>query len=221
MVKFSETYLFKIHALSNALDKAFDKALREHAGLTLSQFVLLLAISQHKTTNQRSAAKFLGISPAAINRQSEIAKREDKIQIRPDGTGRGQTLMITKKGDAVIKQGIEALDRHVFKIFKDENTQTSLMQHIDMLLENSKKLSINRTIVRSKEAEAMQDIPKARKLFRGDINDAVIRVQKATGIHITPSWWNQHVGNGGTTESILDRFDSEYAKFVASKSKKA
>ncbi len=55
------------------------------------------------------------------------------------------------------------------------------------------------------------DIPKARKLFRGDINDAVIRVQKATGIEITPGWWNQNVGNSGSTESILDRFDKAYA----------
>ncbi len=60
-------------------------------------------------------------------------------------------------------------------------------------------------------------VPKARKLFRGDINDAVIRVQKATGIEITPAWWNQKVGNGGSTESILDRFDKEYAKLVEEK----
>lgn len=59
------------------------------------------------------------------------------------------------------------------------------------------------------------DIPKARKLFRGDINDAVIRVQKMVGITITPDWWAKHVGNNGTTESILDRFDKAYAEEVA------
>lgn len=62
-----------------------------------------------------------------------------------------------------------------------------------------------------------QPIPKARQLFRGDINDAVIRVQKVTGIEITPSWWEAHVGNGGSTEQILDRFDKAYAEFVAEK----
>lgn len=60
-------------------------------------------------------------------------------------------------------------------------------------------------------------IPKARQLFRGDINDAVIKVQKATGIEITKAWWDQKVGNGGSTESILDRFDNEYERLVEEK----
>lgn len=58
------------------------------------------------------------------------------------------------------------------------------------------------------------DIPKARQLFKGDINDAVIRVQQSTGVHIDEKWWNANVGNNGTTESILDRFDQAYAKEV-------
>ena len=54
-------------------------------------------------------------------------------------------------------------------------------------------------------------IPKARSLYRGDINEAVIKVQKATGIEITEAWWNANVGNDGTSEQILDRFDKAYA----------
>lgn len=53
-------------------------------------------------------------------------------------------------------------------------------------------------------------IPKARALFRGDINAAVIAVQKTTGVEITPAWWEQKVGNNGTAEEILDRFDRAY-----------
>ena len=60
-------------------------------------------------------------------------------------------------------------------------------------------------------------VPKARSLYRGDINVAVIAVQKQTGVHITPAWWSANVGNNGTAEEILDRFDKAYAKFVASK----
>lgn len=58
------------------------------------------------------------------------------------------------------------------------------------------------------------DVPKARRLFRGGINDAVIRVQKATGIEITKSWWDSKVGNNGSTEQILDRFDKAYEQLV-------
>lgn len=55
-------------------------------------------------------------------------------------------------------------------------------------------------------------IPKARKLYRGDINAAVIQVQKLTGVAINPAWWDANVGNNGTSESILDRFDKAYAR---------
>ena len=60
-------------------------------------------------------------------------------------------------------------------------------------------------------------IPKAKQLFRGDINDAVIRVQKTTGENIDPSWWTSNVGDHGTTDQILDRFDKAYEKFIKEK----
>jgi hypothetical protein len=55
-------------------------------------------------------------------------------------------------------------------------------------------------------------ILKARKLYHGDINAAVIAIQKITGIVITPAWWEKNVGNNGTSESILDRFDRAYER---------
>lgn len=62
-----------------------------------------------------------------------------------------------------------------------------------------------------------QDIPKARELYKGDINEAVIDVQKATGVEIDDAWWNENVGNDGTSDEILDRFDKAYPQYVASK----
>jgi hypothetical protein len=62
-----------------------------------------------------------------------------------------------------------------------------------------------------------KSIPKARQLYKGDINAAVIAVQNATGFEITPAWWDANVGNNGTAEQMLDRFDKAYAEFVASK----
>ena len=64
-----------------------------------------------------------------------------------------------------------------------------------------------------------ENIPKARALFKGDINAAVIAVQKATGIEITKSWWETNVGDNGTAEEILDRFDNAYQKYVAEQTK--
>ncbi len=59
------------------------------------------------------------------------------------------------------------------------------------------------------------DIPKSRALYTGDINAAVIAVQKATGIEINDNWWNSKVGNNGSSEEILDRFDRAYAELIA------
>ena len=62
----------------------------------------------------------------------------------------------------------------------------------------------------------MSDIPKAKDLYKGDINEAVIAVQNAAGVKVTPEWWSQNVGNDGATDEILARFDEAYAKLVAS-----
>jgi hypothetical protein len=61
----------------------------------------------------------------------------------------------------------------------------------------------------------MNDIPKARDLYDGDVNKAVIAVQNQTGVKITPGWWDEKVGNGGTVEEILERFDKAYAELAA------
>lgn len=66
-----------------------------------------------------------------------------------------------------------------------------------------------------KELGLATNIPKSRELYKGDINQAVIAVQKAVGIEITPDWWKQNVGNDGTSEEILEKFDAAYAKLVA------
>ena len=58
------------------------------------------------------------------------------------------------------------------------------------------------------------DIPKSREIYSGDINDAVIKVQQITGFEITPDWWMSQVGNEGSTESILQRFDEAFEEFI-------
>ena len=55
-------------------------------------------------------------------------------------------------------------------------------------------------------------IPKARALYRGNINTTVVAVQQATGVAIDPAWWNANVGNSGNAEQIIDRSDQAYAR---------
>lgn len=62
--------------------------------------------------------------------------------------------------------------------------------------------------------ESLPDIPRSREMFRGDINDAVIQTQLSTGVEIDKGWWDSEVGNHGSTESILDRYDAAYPEYV-------
>lgn len=131
---FSQTYLYKMHRLTTSLDTIFDQNLRKYADIGLSQFTLLLSVDQHQPVGQRTIATFLSISPGAISRQVEIARKNGWITIRNNADDRrGQSLQITPKGKQRIDDGIVALEQHVFQIFDDENAQTNLMGHIDLL----------------------------------------------------------------------------------------
>ena len=77
----------------------------------------------------------------------------------------------------------------------------------------NKRLNVSEIVSDSKETE-LPDIPKSKEIYGGDINDAVIAVQKITGYEITPEWWTKYVGNDGSTEEILERFDTAFEKFV-------
>jgi DNA-binding MarR family transcriptional regulator len=224
-VHFSQTYIFKVHALKSLLDKAFDQALRKYANITLSQFTLLLVISEYPNINQRSVASLLEISPAAISRQVEIGRRNKLLYAKEDSETRGHALVLTETGFAVIERGIAVLEEQVFLIFRDENRQTSLMNHLDLLINHTKGL-VTENAVKNKgyldpivqrnihggELDMSIQIPKARRLYKGDINAAVIQVQKMTGFEITPAWWEKNVGNNGTSESILEKFDKAYER---------
>ena len=140
-IDLSQTYLFKISALKNMMDRAFDQVLQTYAYMTLSQFLLLLAISEHQASNQRTVAHLLGVSPATINHQVDIAMRHELLRLGEIPGSRGQALVLTSKGEKEIERGISVLEKHLFHIFKDENIQTGLMAHIELLLDIRKESS--------------------------------------------------------------------------------
>lgn len=216
-VDYSKTYLYKLYKLTNSLDKLFDRQLREHASISLSQFTLLLAINQHMHPNQRSIAAFLDITPAAVSRQVEIALGSGLIEISDvDADRRSQTLCISQKGQSAIRKGMEALEQRVFHIFDQSNASTHLMQHIDMLFTAIEKIQYYTPI----KGDEMKSIPKAEDLFKrngGDINKAVIDVQKAAGHPIDQSWWQKNVGQANNDVETARKFDKAYGVYIADK----
>jgi DNA-binding MarR family transcriptional regulator len=133
-LRISQTYLHKVRLLANALDKTFDQVLRTHANLTLSQFMLLAAVTEHGTINQRKIAHFIGISPPAIKRQVDLALGASWLEVVSTSKPLGQVLRLTPKGQSTVAAGLQVLEKQVFKIFSDSNRQTDLMTHINLLL---------------------------------------------------------------------------------------
>lgn len=140
-IKFSNTYLFKLHKLTNQLDKVFDQALRKSAGIGLSQFTLLMSVAEHQPVSQSKVAEVLELSPGAISRQVEIAAGKQWLKVQNNQQDRrGQILSLSPAGQAMVKNGLKVLERDVLGIFDEHNRQTGLMQHIDHLLNQLTKV---------------------------------------------------------------------------------
>jgi len=155
---FADTYLYKLHLLTNNLDKILDQTLSSRCEITLSQFILLLSVLQKGPINQRKIAKFLMLSPAAVSRQVEVVKKKGWLVVEAsESDRRDRILRITPAGSKVVEAGHDSLERHVFEIFNGQDNHVSLMQHIDALLAGiegvSRKHSNDRLKVIWKELE--------------------------------------------------------------------
>lgn len=155
---FGKTYLYKLHKLTNILDKAFDQTLHNHTGIGLSQFSLLVAMDQYESVNQRQLADFLEVSTPAVSRQVDIARRMGWIEVTPSLIDRhGNSLALTQQGRALIKQGTSTLEQHVFKIFTDHNKHTNLMEHIDLLLDHTKGVVDEQTVIKQAQTNNIHE----------------------------------------------------------------
>lgn len=212
---YSQTYLYKLHKLTNSLDKTFDQTLRRHAGIGLSQFTLLLSVAQHQPATQRTIAYFLDLSAGAISRQVAIAEQNGWIKISgADKDKRAQILSITSRGKTVIDKGMQTLEQHAFSIFNHSGTHTHLMEHIDLLLGNIGALGSDISPTLTMQGH---DLPKAADLFLtngGDLNRAVIDIQKAVGHHVSAQWWTKNIGKSTNDLATAKRFDDAYRQYV-------
>ena len=69
------------------------------------------------------------------------------------------------------------------------------------------------------KGNSMTTTPKAADLFKkngGDINRAVIDVQKATGYPISEAWWKQNIGTANNDLATAQKFDTKYAAYLQS-----
>ena len=137
---FNQTYLYKLHTMTNLMDRLFDQCLRRYADISLSQFTLLLSVADHGVVGGRTIAEFLELTPSAISRQVDLAYDNGWLNVVTNPKDRrGHKLSITQSGASKVADGLVALEQNVLGIFDKSDCSMSLMHHIDGLIGEMKE----------------------------------------------------------------------------------
>lgn len=138
---FSNSYIYKLHVLTKTLDKLLDQILINRLSISWSQIALLLAVNDLQQCDQATLARFLGVSPAAISRQVELARSSQLIDIRPViNNRRKNTIQLTTLGRKTVDQSLHALAAPLSQLFELDQSATSLESHLKILLMNSEEV---------------------------------------------------------------------------------
>jgi DNA-binding MarR family transcriptional regulator len=102
---------YRLHKLVGNLDRAADKLLRAHLGLSYQRALFLLALQQCGTVTQHELAVALGYSDAAVSTMLLELAHEGYVQTAPSPEhGRKRLVTITPNGSAAIAAGRQLLD---------------------------------------------------------------------------------------------------------------
>src|SRR5689334_18852968 len=116
---FSQDVGYKIHKAVFVMDKIADSTLSEHSDITLSQFLLLMAIVNNPNQCQSRIADFLEQSEAAVSRQIDVLKNKKLIATKPnEGNRRENVLYPTPQGRDAFTKANQILDRKFSEVYK-------------------------------------------------------------------------------------------------------
>jgi DNA-binding MarR family transcriptional regulator len=95
------------------LDRAADKLLQTHLGISYKRVLFLTVLRQCGTVTQHELAVALGYSDPAVSTMLVELAKDDYIQTTPSKThGRKRLVTITPKGSEVVVKGRDLLDAH-------------------------------------------------------------------------------------------------------------
>ncbi|MBX4187791.1 MAG: MarR family transcriptional regulator [Candidatus Doudnabacteria bacterium] len=133
----SKEITFKIHKAVFLLDKMCDQILQDRLGLGFSQFLVLMTLAGMPKAPQKSVAKSLDQTQAAVSRQLDLLVDQGYVsrERNPDSR-REYVLSLTKSGEKKFRQGLSEIDQRYDKLFqiwkKDE--KNNLLGCLDKLL---------------------------------------------------------------------------------------
>lgn len=99
-----------LHRATYVMDKAVDRALQDSAGISLSQFLMLMQLDGGKQC-QRELANELGVTAAAISRQvGTMLERGWLTRLDNQDDRRYEFLILTPKGKRVHEEAIGVIE---------------------------------------------------------------------------------------------------------------
>jgi DNA-binding MarR family transcriptional regulator len=111
MMNYSTAYLLGKFMLE--LDRAADKLLQAHVGISYKRFLFLTVLQHCGTVTQHELAVALGYSdPAVSTMLVELVKDSYALTVPSPEHGRKRLVTITPKGSEVVAKGRQVLDSH-------------------------------------------------------------------------------------------------------------
>jgi DNA-binding MarR family transcriptional regulator len=111
MMNYSTAYLLGKFMLE--LDRAADKLLLAHAGISYKRFLFLTVLQHCGTVTQHELAVALSYSDPAVSTMLVELAKDGYVQTVPSPEhGRKRLVTITPKGSEVVAKGRQVLDSH-------------------------------------------------------------------------------------------------------------
>jgi len=112
-----ESPAYLLHKLVLEMDRAADKLLRTHLGISYKRALFLFVLQQHGTITQHELAVALGYSDPAVSTMLLELAKEGYLRTAPSPEhGRKRLVTITPKGSEGVAQGRQLLDSHFDKL---------------------------------------------------------------------------------------------------------
>lgn len=116
---FSRMTAKMLHRTTFMMDKMIERTLQSEAGITLSQFLMLMQMGGGEQC-QRELAAALGVTPAAVSRQVSQLVAQGFIKRLPhEHDRRFEFLILTTKGKRTHERATKALEAEFSQVYQN------------------------------------------------------------------------------------------------------
>lgn len=136
-MSYSNTFSYKIHALTFTVDYLANAVLRQNSDINFSQFLILLCFTENPGQTQKFAAKWLQHTEATVSYMVKRMTGKGYLEVEQDPIDRrNKVIHPTLKGSTLMANLYplleEALMSHVEKIPSTE--LNTMMTNMDLLM---------------------------------------------------------------------------------------